>query len=178
MSKKIYPWSLEQKYPLQLGANNPILRTRCDEVTIFDATLKELATDMQKLQRIHHGTGLAAPQIGHPIQLATTIQRKKKWDKMSEIGETILINPIITFKSEETFVSEESCLSLPDFTGYTYRHKKIIVDYQDLHGNKKTKEFSDYNAAVVQHEIDHLHGILFIDKLIPTPKNYKKIQRG
>ncbi len=85
---------------------------------------------------------------------------------MSEIGETVFINPSLSFKSEEEFVSEESCLSIPDFTGYTMRSKRIQVSYKDLNGNSKTKEFTDYNAAVVQHEIDHLNGVLFIDKLV------------
>lgn len=178
MTKKIPHAELLHKHPLEIGASNPILRTRCDTVISFDASLRELASDMQKLQRIHHGTGLAAPQIGQPIQMATTIQWKKKGNKMAEIGETVLINPIIVAKSDETFVSEESCLSLPDFVGYVQRHKRIMVDYQDLMGQKKTKEFTDYNAAVVQHEIDHLHGVLFIDKLVPAPKDYKKVKRG
>lgn len=170
MSRKVAQSELLHKYKLETGASNPILRTTCDTITHFDAALRELAHDMQKLQRLHNGTGLAAPQIGHPIQLITTIQRKSKGNKMVEIGETVLINPIITSKSDEEFVSEESCLSLPDFTGFTKRSKKITVEYQDLMGHKKTKEFSDYNAAVLQHEIDHLHGVLFIDKLIPAPK--------
>jgi peptide deformylase len=93
---------------------------------------------------------------------------------MVEIGETVLINPKILQHSEEVFSSEESCLSLPDFVGYVHRYKKVTVEYQDILGNKKTKEFSDYNAAVVQHEIDHLHGILFIDKLIIKQKASKK----
>lgn len=170
MSKKNSSTELLHKYQLETGSSNPILRTKCDRITQFDASLKELAHDMQKLQRLHHGTGLAAPQIGHPIQLITTIQWKKKWNKMVETGETILLNPKITYQSEEEFLSEESCLSLPEFIGYTMRKKNITVEYQDLSGNKKTKEFSDYNSAVLQHEIDHLNGVLFIDKLVPAPK--------
>lgn len=91
---------------------------------------------------------------------------------MIETGETVLINPKIISESDEFFVSEESCLSLPDFVGFVNRKKKILVAYQDIYGNHKKKEFSDYNAAVVQHEIDHIHGILFVDKLIiKEPKN-------
>lgn len=69
---------LVEQYQLQYGASNPILRTECEMVTIFDHELKQLAHDMLKLQRIWYGTGLAAPQIGIPIQLITTIQWKKK----------------------------------------------------------------------------------------------------
>ena len=165
---------LIEKYNLEYGASNHILRTVCDGITDFSSEIKQLAQDMSKLQRLYNGTGLAAPQIWFPIQLIVTIQWTKKWNKMIEIWETILINPKIIQHSDEFFLSEESCLSLPDFIGYVDRYKKIIVEYQDVLWNKKTKEFSDYNAAVVQHEIDHLHGILFIDKLVIKNKIYKK----
>lgn len=165
--------SLLEKYTLQYGATNPILRISCDEVVDFNHDIKELAQDMQKLQRLYHGTWLAAPQIGIPLQIATTIQRKKKWNNMIEIGETVLINPKIISESDEVFASEESCLSLPDFVWFVNRKKKILVAYQDIYGNHKKKEFSDYNAAVVQHEIDHLHGVLFVDKLITKDKKIK-----
>jgi len=167
MSKKS-SLDLYHQYPLEIWASNPILRTKCDTVDNFDSNLRMLAHDMQKLMRLHHGTWLAAPQIGQTIQLITTIQWKKKWSIMSEIWETVLVNPYIIGHSAETFLSEESCLSLPNFAWYTRRYKKVTVEYQDLLGNKKTREFSDYNAAVLQHEIDHLNGVLFIDKLEKT----------
>lgn len=164
---------LLKKYPLQLGVDNPILRTVCDEVTLFTPDLKQLSKDMQKLMRLHYGTWLAAPQIGIPIQLITTIQWKEKWKKMSEIGETVMINPIIITESDEVILSEESCLSIPSITGFVNRKKYVKVRYHDIHGQEKFKEFRGYNATVVQHEIDHLHGILFTDKLT-TPKNKSK----
>lgn len=157
---------LLDQYQLQIGATNPILRTLCDTVTDFGPELKALSKDMQKLMRLYYGTGLAAPQIGYPIKLITTIQWKKKGSKFVEIGETVLVNPTIIEQSEEIIVSEESCLSLPDFTGHVHRNKRIVVEYQDIYGQRKVKEFQDYNATVLQHEIDHLNGILFIDKLI------------
>lgn len=165
---------LLEKYNLEYGTSNHVLRTVCEPITDFSPDIKQLAQDMMKLERLYNGTGLAAPQIWFPIQLIVTIQWKKKWNKMIETGETVLINPKIIQHSEEVFSSEESCLSLPDFVGYVHRYKKVTVEYQDLLGNKKIKEFSDYNAAVVQHEIDHLHGILFIDKLIVKTKTHKK----
>jgi peptide deformylase len=165
---------LVEKYNLEYGASNHMLRIVCDPITEFSTEIKQLAQDMMKLERLYNGTWLAAPQIWFPIQLIATIQRKKKGNKMVETGETILINPFIIQQSEEVFVSEESCLSLPDFIWYVQRYKKITVEYQDIMWNKKIKEFSDYNAAVVQHEIDHLHGILFIDKLITKKKPQKK----
>lgn len=166
--------TLIEKYKLEYGTSNHILRTVCEPITEFSSEVKQLAQDMMKLERLYNGTGLAAPQIGFPIQLIVTIQRKKKWNKMIETGETVLLNPKIITYSDDIFVSEESCLSLPDFVWYVERHKKITVEYHDLLWNTKTKEFSDYNAAVLQHEIDHLHGVLFIDKLIVKSKYQKK----
>ena len=171
MSKK--KKNILEQYELQIWAWNPILRTICDEVTDFSLELKKLSKDMQKLMRLYYGTGLAAPQIWFPIKLITTIQWKKKWEKMIEIGETVLINPVITQESDSIILSEESCLSLPEFTGYVERKKLITVEYQDIHGQKKTKEFQGYNATVLQHEIDHLNGILFIDKLTTKPSKKK-----
>lgn len=164
---------LLEKYSLEFGTSNLSLRTICDPITEFTPEIKQLAHDMTKLERLYNGTGLAAPQIWFPIQLIVTIQWKKKGNQMIEIGETIILNPKIVKHSEETFISEESCLSLPDIIGYVNRFKKITVEYQDLLGQKKTKEFSDYNAAVLQHEIDHLHWVLFIDKLT-TKKTTKR----
>lgn len=73
--------------------------------------------------------------------MITTIQRKKKGDKMIEIGETVLVNPTIVEESDDILLSEESCLSIPDFTGYVDRKKMVKVTYQDIHGQHKTKEF-------------------------------------
>lgn len=166
---------LLEQYDLQVGSDNPILRTVCDEITDFSPELKQLSKDMQKLMRLYYGTWLAAPQIGFPMRLITTIQWKKKGNKMSEIGETVLVNPVIIQQSDDEILSEESCLSIPEFTGYVDRKKNITVAYQDINGQKKTKEFQGYNATVLQHEIDHLNGILFIDKLsTKTPKGKKK----
>lgn len=158
--------SLLTDYTLQTGVTNPYLRTVCDPVIDFNKDIIKLSKDMAKLMRLHKGTGLAAPQIGYPIRLATTIQWRTKSDgSMSETGETVLINPVITKHSEETFSSEEACLSIPDFIGYVDRYRRVTVEYQDIHGNHKTKEFIGYNSAIVQHEIDHLDGILFVDRM-------------
>ena len=158
--------SLLTDYTLQTGITNPYLRTVCDPITDFSKDIIKLSKDMAKLMRLHKGTGLAAPQIGYPIRLATTIQWRTKSDgSMSETGETVLINPTIIKHSDETFSSEEACLSIPDFIGYIDRYRRVTVEYQDIHANHKTKEFIGYNAAVVQHEIDHLDGILFVDRM-------------
>lgn len=85
-----------------------------------------------------------------------------------------MINPEIIEKSQEMIVEEEACLSLPDLRGNVARHKKITVSYLDEDGKAKTKKYSDFDAIIIQHEIDHLDGVLFIDKMIQSGKKTKK----
>lgn len=85
-----------------------------------------------------------------------------------------MINPEITEKSQEMTVEEEACLSLPDMRGNVSRHKKITVSYWDEDGKVKTKKYSDFDAIIIQHEVDHLDGVLFIDKMIQPQKKAKK----
>ncbi len=162
--------NLLSEYILETGIDNPVLRTVCDEITDFWPELKQLSQDMQQLMRVYYGTWLAAPQIGHTIQIIATIQRKSKGKKMIEIGETVLVNPQIIKESDKYIKSEESCLSIPDYSGIVQRKKSITVSYQDIHGQRKEREFHGYNGTVIQHEIDHLNGILFIDRLTQIKK--------
>lgn len=77
-----------------------------------------------------------------------------------------MINPQIISKSDKMIVSEEACLSLPKLSGEVMRHETIKVSREDANGKKHTDKFSGYNAVIIQHEVDHLDGVLFIDKLI------------
>ena len=85
---------------------------------------------------------------------------------MRELNEIIMINPSIYYTSEKTVFSEESCLSIPTYIAYTRRSNRVGVTYTDIDGKQRKREFTDYNACVIQHEIDHLHGILFTDSLV------------
>jgi peptide deformylase len=114
--------------------------------------------------------GLAAPQIGKNIRIIATTQWVRKNNKNKLINETIMINPNITKKSKEMVIAEEACLSVPDVYGNVKRHKNIVIEYMDSKGNKQTKKLKDFNATIIQHEIDHLNGVLFVDKLIPKKK--------
>ena len=119
--------------------------------------------------------GLAAPQVGENIRVIATSQREHKKNKDKLLWETIMINPSITNTSKETILREEACISLPNCTGMVKRHKTIQVEFLDIHGKKQKQKYKDFNAVIIQHEIDHLDGILFVDKLVKTPnKNIKK----
>jgi len=161
---------LKRKYPLQLWANNPILRLPADPIQEVTADIRKFAHDLVELMRIYEGVWLAAPQVWQSLRIIATTQWKesKKWQKNT--GEIVMINPEIIEKSEQLILSDEACLSLPGETGTVRRHKSITVSYLDPEGKKHTKKFDDFNATVVQHEIDHIDGVLFIDKTVKTKK--------
>lgn len=157
-------------YPLQLGENNSFLRKSSLPITEITPEIKEFADILLTLMWEYDGVGLAAPQIGQNIAMIATTQRKKmptgKNPDKDFLGETLLLNPEIVEMSQEEQISEEACLSLPGEKGYVKRAKSVVVKYMDLQGIWKQQKFSGFNACIIQHEIDHLHGVLFIDKLL------------
>lgn len=161
---------LQYKYPLQLWANNPILRTVSEPITEFTQEIRTFAYDLIELMWIYEWVWLAAPQVGKPWRIIATTQRKsgKRWEKNT--WEIVMINPEIVEKSSQTMIGEEACLSLPWEQGNVKRYKKITVSYYDPEWRKHTRKFEDFNATIVQHEIDHVDGVLFIDKLVPPKK--------
>jgi peptide deformylase len=139
---------------------NKILRLVSDEIDMEEVKSKEFRTllaDMIETMFKKDGVGLAAPQIGKNIRLFV-INTKD--------GTKAIINPKITKKSLLKEVGEEGCLSVPGHYGKVKRHKKVICTYFDEDGNKKTIEAQGFMARVIQHENDHLDGVLFIDKEI------------
>jgi len=127
---------------------------------------------------INDGVGLAAPQIGNNIRVIATTQREKRSDKNKLIGETIMVNPVITDMSKEMITAEEACLSVPDVFGYVRRHKSVTVEFLDQKGHKQTKKLKDFNATIIQHEVDHLDGILFVDKMVKEKPSKKDTWKG
>lgn len=139
------------KYPEQ------ILRQTAKPISDFNDTLKKLADDMAKVMYQDDGIGLAAPQISKSIRLIVVGDSSGKDYK-------VYVNPEITFFSKDKGINEEGCLSLPKIFGWVKRSKKIHVKYQDLAGNIKKEKLKGMPAIVLQHEVDHLNGILFIDR--------------
>jgi peptide deformylase len=86
-----------------------------------------------------------------------------------------MINPKITDRSKETVLWEEACISLPNCTGMVRRHKGIHVEFMDINGKKQKQKYKDFNAVIIQHEIDHLDGILFMDKVVKEKPGKKKV---
>ena len=143
---------------LKLGA--PELRKASDTITIFNGELEEIAKNMIETMYGASGVGLAAPQIGVNIRLAT-IDPSIGEDKEKII---VICNPEIV-SSEGKQVGEEGCLSIPNFSENVERPMKLVVKGQDLKGNEITIESEGILARCFCHEIDHLNGVLFIDHL-------------
>lgn len=138
-----------------LTVEAPILRQRARKVTQFDASLHRLLDDMLETMRDAPGIGLAANQIGVPLQVAVI----ELEDKITE-----LVNPEIVKASGE-IVDWEGCLSLPGFVAEVKRHGKVTVKARDRHGKEFRVKGEELFARALQHEIDHLNGVLYIDYL-------------
>lgn len=155
------------------------MRKKSEPILEFSTEIEEFAEDLLNLMREYEGVGLAAPQIGKNRRIIATSQWKKMPDsntiEQDFISDLVLINPEIVWHSEKMQNSLEACLSLPDIQGRVKRYASIEVSYQTPKGKKEKKKFSGYNAAIIQHEIDHLDGILFIDKLIGEKKYSPKM---
>ena len=138
---------------------NPILRKKSIEINknkINSKEMKEFCANMSETMIKKDGVGLAAPQVGKNIRfIVVNIENKI----------TCMINPVITKKSWAKEFGEEGCLSVPDTFGKVKRHKKIKCLYYDNNGKKQIISAEKLTARIIQHEIDHLDGILFIDYL-------------
>jgi peptide deformylase len=138
-----------------LTAEEPILRERARKVTRFDASLHRLLDDLLETMRDAPGIGLAANQVGVPLQVAVI----ELEDKVTE-----LINPQIVRSSGEV-VDWEGCLSIPGFVAEVARAQKVTVKAKDRYGKEFRVKGEDLFARALQHEIDHLNGVLYIDYL-------------
>lgn len=152
---------LEHIRSLQLYGS-PTLRAKCTDIEYY-SDVKEIANEMIKVMYSFGAVGLAGPQVGFTKRIITIDLFKKEMDPLT------LINPVITWKSDEQHTGTEGCISLPGFFKQITRPINIVVDYMDINGDKQTLRLDNPNIAevaarVIQHEIDHLDGILIIDK--------------
>jgi len=141
---------------------DPVLRKTAKPVTKFDEKLKMLADDMIETMVAEDGIGLAAPQIG-------ILKRLIVIDLYDEKGVTVYVNPKIIHEEGEQF-EIEGCLSVPDVSGAVRRPYKVTLRAQDLEGETFEAEGEGLLARAMCHEVDHLNGILFIDKVEEKPE--------
>ncbi|MCW2960236.1 MAG: def [Thermoleophilia bacterium] len=149
---------------------DPVLRAKTTEVTAFDTELGELVDRMSSIMGDAHGIGLAAPQLGLRLRLFVY--------QPEEGAAEAVINPTVTWASAETDIDEEGCLSLGDTVRVPVsRPVHVKVEGQDIDGNAKTWDLDDYYARVFQHEIDHLDGVLMIDRTDDVEARREAMQR-
>ena len=142
---------------------DPRLLERSQEVSQFGTPeLDELLRDMHETMDALSGAGLAAPQIGVPLRVVVFgLQRNPRYPEAEEVPYTVLINPLITPLSEEQEEGWEGCLSVPGMRGLVPRWRSLHYQGQDQHGALIDRSVSGFHARVVQHECDHLDGILY-----------------
>lgn len=140
---------------------DPLLRQVSKPVERFDAELKRFSQDMLETMYDAPGIGLAAVQVAEPVRMLVIDLSKEDEPKLPQV----FINPQILGRSNEINVHEEGCLSIPDYYADVERPASITVAYQDLEGNKHEINADGLLATCLQHEIDHLDGILFIDHI-------------
>ena len=155
--------------------NSPVLRKKGARVATFDAALAQLSADMLETMHAAHGIGLAAQQIGQAIQLCVVDLRQTEsefaWEydgirpPLDLFMPLTIVNPELSIVPEPTDSYEEGCLSFPEIRGDVVRPDEIMVKFQDVTGHKHTLRCNGLLSRCVQHEADHLNGILFIDRM-------------
>lgn len=148
--------------PIVTGEDSDILHTKTQKIAGVNKEVQTLIKNMKETMQKAEGLGIAAPQVGSTQRVC-----------IARIGKrvTALINPAITWKSEETGVHEEGCLSLPGVWLRITRPTDIVVTYQDETGATQERKLSGMDARVVQHEIDHLDGVLITDYMEASTTN-------
>ncbi|MDX1934234.1 MAG: peptide deformylase [Capsulimonadales bacterium] len=152
-----------------------ILRRVADEVKVVDADLRDLIREMGDLMYAARGVGLAAPQVGKSIRLLV-------YDTGS--GLRALINPTLSKLRGEQYEPEEGCLSIPGLRGVVRRAREVTVNALSADGRPIRFRATDFEARCIQHEVDHLNGVLFVDLAEPkslhmlTPEEIREEQAG
>ena len=145
---------------------DPVLRRRAEPITTVTPEIRRLADDMIETMYDEVGIGLAAPQIGAPVRLLVVGDEEGR-------GAQVLVNPVIT-EQGGTVTAEEGCLSLPGFFAPVTRAQWVKLEAQDLDGNPVSMTARGLRSRVFQHEIDHLDGVLFIDRLDAVTRDRMK----
>lgn len=148
---------------------DPILSTRCEEVDInqINKELLEQIEDMKETLNFTEGFGIAAPQVGVNKRIAIIQVDKEKcfYKDCEEVPTTVMINPTWRKLSEEKTIEYEGCLSVPSIRGKVERYTHIEVTYYNEQGEKIVKQVKGFTARDIQHECDHLEGIVFLEKV-------------
>lgn len=179
-----------------VACGDPVLRRPADPMDPADlasSEIRRLVSKMQATMAAAPGVGLAAPQIGEAIQLAVLEDGPERWGALTEqerafrereaLPFTVLVNPRYESLDDRDQVSFfEGCLSVPGLTGVVARHRRVRVTGFDERGEPVDRYFAGWQARIVQHEVDHLHGVLYLDRVetrsLSTVDNYARRWAG
>jgi peptide deformylase len=177
-AKEVYNYSMAIKKIITVP--DPVLRQKSEPVKWFDRRLKNLIKNLEDTmiaQDSPKGVGLSAPQINKSVRVF-----------IARIGGKIIpfVNPQITFSSKETLKEKmpqenrllEGCLSVPGYWGFVNRPFRVKIEYQDEKGKKQSLQLEGKEAVYVQHEFDHLEGILFVDRILEQGEKIYKQEKG
>jgi peptide deformylase len=165
---------------------DPMLRERAREVSLEELGSPEVQTlidDLIETRRAAHGAGLAANQVGVALRIAVAevVGTNPRYPYKPPIPLTVMVNPVIEPLDDETFEVNEGCLSVPDLRGNLSRLAHVRVRYLDREGVEREEEKHGLTAGTFQHEVDHLDGVLFLDRADPrsfaTWEQFERHQR-
>ncbi len=163
-----------------LAYGDVLLKKECSEIKQSYSDLDQLISDMFETMYAASGVGLAAPQIGKSIRLFivdgspfSDVEEGQEEDPMAQGMENfkkVFINPIIEEESGKEWAFSEGCLSIPKIREEVYRKEKVVISYYNENWELKEEEYDGYAARIIQHEYDHIEGVLFTDYLSPLKK--------
>lgn len=142
---------------------DPILRTKCKKIAVFDSTLYHFINDMFETMHHNYGIGLAAPQVGKNLRIFVIDSSTFIIDKSEIIFKRVFINPEIIKRYGKTWKLKEGCLSIPDIIANIERYDSIQLRYYNEYMEKCEEIFHGLSSRVIQHEYDHIEGKLLID---------------
>ena len=155
-----------------LHVGNPLLREVSRAVTheeLASVEMQTLIDDLVDTMRAANGAGIAAPQIGELVRIATIeVNENPRYPYKPRIPLTVVVNPVVEFLDDELVDVNEGCLSVPNMRGNVLRHVNIRVTYLDRHGVEHVEVKRGLTAGTFQHELDHLDGLLFLDRVHDT----------
>lgn len=161
------PLSPEPSPPPLLTLGHPVLRQVAQPVaTVEDETIQQLIDQLLATVRTANGVGIAAPQLGHSLRILVIASRPNlRYPHAPLMEPTVLVNPRLVAASDEMEMGWEGCLSVPGVRGQVPRHQTVEVEYCDRHGQPHHQIWQGFVARIFQHEVDHLEGKVFLDRV-------------
>ncbi|MEN8249279.1 MAG: peptide deformylase [Bacteroidota bacterium] len=159
-------------YPIVVYGN-PVLKKRARDIEKGEIDVNQLAADMHETMEQADGVGLAAPQIGKSIRMFVIDATKMEDEEVSDFKQ-IFINPVIIEEKGEEWPFEEGCLSIPEIREDVFRQEELTIKYVDENWEEKEETYSGMKARIIQHEYDHIEGVLFTDHLSSFKKKLLK----